>query len=42
LGQREVDEKSKEITTIPKLLKPLDLIGGIVTVDASTPKPGSP
>jgi predicted transposase YbfD/YdcC len=34
LGQRRVDEKSNEITAIPKLLKLLDLSGYIVTVDA--------
>lgn len=34
LGQRKVDEKSNEITAIPKLLKLLDLAGCIVTVDA--------
>jgi len=34
LGQRKVDEKSNEITAIPKLLKVLDLAGCIVTIDA--------
>jgi predicted transposase YbfD/YdcC len=34
LGQRKVDEKSNEITAIPKLLKHLNLAGCIVTVDA--------
>lgn len=34
LGQRKVDEKSNEITAIPKLLKLLDLNGCIVTIDA--------
>lgn len=34
LGQRKVDEKSNEITAIPKLLKLFDLAGCIVTVDA--------
>ena len=30
LGQQRVDEKSNEITTIPKLLKVLELSGTIV------------
>jgi len=34
LGQRKVDEKSNEITAIPKLLEVLDLAGCIVTIDA--------
>ncbi len=34
LGQRKVDEKSNEITAIPKLLKLLDIAGCIVTIDA--------
>jgi predicted transposase YbfD/YdcC len=34
LGQVKVDEKSNEITTIPDLLKVLDLQGCIVTIDA--------
>jgi predicted transposase YbfD/YdcC len=34
LGQRKVDEKSNEITPIPKLLKLLELSGCIVTLDA--------
>lgn len=34
LGQRKVDEKSNEITAIPKLLEMLDLHGCIVTIDA--------
>jgi len=34
LGQRKVDDKSNEITAIPKLLKLLDLNGCIVTIDA--------
>ena len=34
LGQVKVDEKSNEITAIPKLLKVLDLTGCIVTLDA--------
>lgn len=34
LGQRKVDDKSNEITAIPKLLKMLDITGCIVTIDA--------
>lgn len=34
LGQVKVDEKSNEITAIPKLLDVLDLSGCIVTIDA--------
>ena len=34
LGQTKVEEKSNEITAIPKLLHMLDLTGCIVTVDA--------
>lgn len=34
LGQRKVDEKSNEITAIPKLLKLLEISGCIVTIDA--------
>jgi predicted transposase YbfD/YdcC len=34
LGQVAVDEKSNEITAIPKLLKVLELSGAIVTIDA--------
>jgi predicted transposase YbfD/YdcC len=34
LAQHKVDEKSNEITAIPKLLKLLDLRGHIVTIDA--------
>ena len=34
LGQIKVDDKSNEITAIPKLLKVLDLHGCIVTIDA--------
>ena len=34
LGQLKVDEKSNEITAIPKLLEILDLAGCIVTIDA--------
>ena len=34
LGQRKVGEKSNEITAIPELLKLLDLLGCIMTIDA--------
>jgi predicted transposase YbfD/YdcC len=34
LGQVQVDEKSNEITAVPKLLRILALQGGIVTLDA--------
>lgn len=34
LGQRKVDDKSNEITAIPKLLRLLDVSGSIVTIDA--------
>jgi predicted transposase YbfD/YdcC len=34
LGQVKVDEKSNEITAIPKLLSLLDLTGSVVTIDA--------
>jgi predicted transposase YbfD/YdcC len=34
LGQRKVDEKSNEITAIPKLLEALELAGTVVTIDA--------
>ena len=34
LGQVAVDEKSNEITAIPKLLKMLSITGAIVTIDA--------
>jgi predicted transposase YbfD/YdcC len=34
LGQRQVDDKSNEITAIPELLKMLELKGAIVTIDA--------
>ena len=34
LGQVKVDDKSNEITAIPKLLKLLDLAGATVTIDA--------
>jgi predicted transposase YbfD/YdcC len=34
LGQVAVDDKSNEITAIPKLLESLDLAGALVTIDA--------
>jgi len=34
LGQQRVDEKSNEITAIPKLLSVLELSGTVVTIDA--------
>lgn len=34
LGQRKVDEKSNEITAIPKLLEVLEIAGCVVTIDA--------
>lgn len=34
LGEQAVDEKSNEITAIPKLLEQLELKGAIVTIDA--------
>ena len=34
LAQQKVDEKSNEITAIPKLLDLLDLKGQIITIDA--------
>jgi len=34
LGQRKIDDKSNEITAIPKLLKMLDVEGCVVTIDA--------
>jgi predicted transposase YbfD/YdcC len=34
LGQQAVDQKSNEVTAIPKLLELLDLTGAIVTIDA--------
>ena len=34
LGQEKVDDKSNEITAIPKLLEALDIKGSIVTIDA--------
>jgi predicted transposase YbfD/YdcC len=34
LGQRKVDEKSNEITAIPKLLNALELTGTVITIDA--------
>lgn len=35
LGQINVDDKSKEITPIPELLKMLDINGRIITTDAT-------
>jgi len=32
--QRKVDDKSREITTIPKLLNALELAATVVTIDA--------
>ena len=34
LGQQKVDEKSNEMTAIPKLLAQLDITGCVVTIDA--------
>ncbi|MCD8216381.1 MAG: ISAs1 family transposase [Clostridiales bacterium] len=34
LGQRVVDEKSNEITAIPKLLEKINIKGKVVTIDA--------
>ncbi len=34
LAQRKIDEKSNEITAIPKLLNALELTGTVVTIDA--------
>lgn len=34
LGQRKVEEKSNEITAVPKLLAALELSGTVVTIDA--------
>jgi predicted transposase YbfD/YdcC len=34
LGQRKVDDKSNEITAIPRLLDALELAGTVVTIDA--------
>lgn len=34
LGQQKVDNKSNEITAIPKLLMQLDIAGAVVTIDA--------
>jgi hypothetical protein len=44
LGQVKVDDKSNEITAIPKLLSRLDIAGAVITIDAmgcqkNTPKP---
>ena len=34
LGQVKVDDKSNEITAIPKLLSRLDIKGAVITIDA--------
>jgi hypothetical protein len=34
LGQREVDEKSNEISAVSKLLNALELAGPVLTIDA--------
>jgi len=34
LGPVKVDDKSNEITAIPKLLSRLDIAGAVVTIDA--------
>src|SRR3546814_7858782 len=34
LGQVKIDEKSKEITAIPRLLAMMDIEGAVVTIDA--------
>ncbi|RPH38534.1 MAG: ISAs1 family transposase [Burkholderiales bacterium] len=34
LGQQKVDEKSNEITAIPKLLNNIDISGSVITLDA--------
>lgn len=34
LGQVKVDDKSNEITAIPKLLERLDIAGAVITIDA--------
>ena len=34
LGQVKTDAKSNEVTAIPELLKRLDLVGSLVTIDA--------
>ena len=39
LGQLAVDEKSNEITAIPKLLDLFDVTGATVTIDASDYSP---
>jgi len=33
LGQQKVDDKSNEITAIPKLLTQLDIAGAVITID---------
>ena len=35
LGQQKVDDKSNEITAIPKLLTQLDIAGAVITIDAA-------
>ena len=39
LGQQKVDEKSNEITAIPKRSQMLDLKGCLVTIDAMCTHP---
>jgi len=34
LGQQKVDDKSNEMTSIPKLLMKLNISGAVVTMDA--------
>ncbi|KAA6335294.1 hypothetical protein EZS27_016461, partial [termite gut metagenome] len=34
MGQEKVEEKSNEITAIPKVLASLDLIDAVVSIDA--------
>ncbi len=34
LGQEKVDDKSNEITAIPELLKRIDVLGNVITIDA--------
>jgi predicted transposase YbfD/YdcC len=34
LGQVKVDDKSNEITAVPRLLRMIDVMGGLVTIDA--------
>jgi predicted transposase YbfD/YdcC len=42
LAQRKVEEKSNEITAIPKLLNALELTGTVVPIDAMGVSAGSP